>query len=329
VLGTLGVAVAATLLPAVRAQARAEAEAGGPSSGAANIGPPWLLGLQLYTLEDAPAKDLNGTLQEVAGIGYRTVQISQTYGHSAQQLRRALNQAGLSCPAIHVLPRRAANSWDLEGDMSRLADDIYTLGATYAVVPAPRYPDALVEALKHPPQGGFNAENLAGLLKLMSADDWKRTADLINEKAEILARSGIRVGYHNHGFDFAPVQNGRSGYDILLERTDPKLVDLELDVGWAVSAGQEVGALFHRANGRVRTVHIKDTARVSSNPMDLASTDVGTGIVNWREVFTLIRETRVRYLFVEQEAPWVNTTPMKAARVAYAYISKQFGHAGT
>jgi sugar phosphate isomerase/epimerase len=325
VLGGLGVLAAAAALPTVRAQARTDAPAA--PANAANVSSPWLLGLQLYTLEDAPAKDLSGTLKEVAGIGYRTVQISQTYGQSAQQLRSALNQAGLSCPAIHVLPRPALNSWDLEGDLSRLADDIYTLGATYAVVPAPRYSDALVEALNHPPPGGFNPEKLLGVLKLMGADDWKRTADLMNDKAELLARSGIRVGYHNHGFDFVPVENGKSGYDILLERTDPKLVDLELDVGWAVSAGQDVKALFHRANGRIRTLHLKDTARVSGNPMDLASTDVGTGIVNWREVFGLIRETRVRYLFVEQEAPWVNTSPMKAARAAYAYISKQFGHA--
>lgn len=325
-LGAFGAATAAALLPMVRA--RAEGKAGTTSSDATSIDAPWLLGLQLYTLEDAPEKDLIGTLREVASIGYPTVQISQTYGRSAQQLRQALNQTGLSCPAIHVLPRPATHSWDLESDLSRLADDIYTLGATYAVVPAPRYSDALVEALKHPPQGGFNAESLFGLIKLMSADDWKRTADLLNEKAEILARSGIRVGYHNHGFDFVPVANGRSGYDILLERTDPKLVDLELDVGWAVCAGQDVKALFRLANGRVRTLHIKDTARVSSNPMELASTDVGTGIVNWQEVFELIRETRVRYLFVEQEAPWVDTSPMKAARVAYSYISKQFGHAG-
>jgi sugar phosphate isomerase/epimerase len=323
VLGGLGVLVAAAMLPTIRAQA----DAGGAAANAANAVSPWLLGLQLYTLEDAPAKDLDGTLREVANIGYPTVQISQTYGLSAQQLRRALNRAGLACPAIHVLPRPATNSWDLEGDLSRLADDIYTLGATYAVVPVPRYSDALVDALNHPPPGGFNAEKLFGVLKLMGADDWRRTADLLNEKAQILARSGIRVGYHNHGFDFVPVEKGKSGYDILLERTDPKLVDLELDVGWAVSAGQDVKSLFHRANGRVRTVHLKDTARVSSNPMDLASTDVGTGIVNWQEVFGLIRETRVRYLFVEQEAPWVNTSPMKAARAAYAYISKQFGHA--
>lgn len=324
ILGGLGAVAAAALLPAVRSPALAAAASSGTDTASA----PWLLGLQLYTLEDAPAKDLNGTLKQVADIGYRTVQISQTYGRSAEQLRLALKQSGLWCPAIHVLPRPAANSWDLEGDMSRLADDIYTIGASYAVVPAPRYSDALVDALNHPPPGGFNADSLAGLLKFMSADDWKRTADQMNEKAEILARSGIRVGYHNHGFDFVPVANGKSGYDILLERTDPKLVDLELDVGWAVCARQDVKALFQRANGRIRTLHIKDTARVSSNPMDLASTDVGTGIVNWQEVFALVRETRVRYLFVEQEAPWGNNTPMKAARAAYAYISKQFGHAG-
>src|SRR5687767_8894171 len=115
VLGGFGALASAALLPTVRARAETVANAEG-------ISPPWQLGLQLYTLEDAPAKDLIGTLQEVAGIGYRTVQISQTYGQSAQQLRRALDQAGLSCPAIHVLPRPATNSWDLEGDMSRLAD---------------------------------------------------------------------------------------------------------------------------------------------------------------------------------------------------------------
>lgn len=326
-LATLGVVAAAAAIPAGSKRALAAADA--TSTDASGAGTPWSLGLQLYTLEDAPAKDLSGTLREVAQIGYRTVQLSQSYGKSALQLRRALNDAGLSCPAMHVLPRPATHCWDLEGDMSRLADDIYTLGASYAVVPAPRYSDALVEALQHPPKGGFNAEKLAAAFdKSMTADDWKRTADLLNEKAQILARSGIRMGYHNHGFDFVPMEKDRTGYDILLERTDPKLVDLELDVGWAVSAGQDINGLFQRAQGRVRLLHLKDTAKVASNSMELASTDVGTGIVDWKQVFALVRETRVRYLFVEQEAPWVDTTPMKSARAAYAYVSTQFGHAG-
>src|SRR5688572_11424400 len=91
--GAFGAAAAVTLLPEVRA--RAEGKAGAAPSDVAGIDAPWLLGLQLYTLEDAPEKDLIGTLREVASIGYPTVQISQTYGRTAQQLRQALNQTGL------------------------------------------------------------------------------------------------------------------------------------------------------------------------------------------------------------------------------------------
>lgn len=288
-------------------------------------GTPWALGLQLYTLEDAPARDLAGTLRAVAGIGYHTVELPQAYGKSASALREAIDAAGLSCPAIHVLARASQGSWDIEGDVSQLADDMYTLGATYAIVSAPRYPDALVEALQRPPEGGFNATNLAELIKLLKADDWKRTADLLNEKGQVLARSGIRVGYHNHGFDFAPIEHGKSGFDILLERSDAKLVDFELDVGWATVGGQDIPNLFRRAQGRIRLLHLKDAQKVSSNPLDLASADVGTGIVDWRELFTLIRETRVRHLFVEQEAPWNGTTPMKAVRAAHTYLTQNFG----
>jgi sugar phosphate isomerase/epimerase len=319
ILGGLGATAALALLPMAREQPLAAAL----TSKAAQA--PWVLGLQLYTLEDAPIKDLNGTLKAVAGIGYRTVELPQAYGRSAASLRQALDAVGLTCPALHVLARPSGGSWDIEGDVSPLADDMYTLGATHAIVSAPRYPDALVEALKRPPEGGFNSTNLAELIKLLKADDWKRTADLINEKAEVLARSGMRVGYHNHGFDFAAVEHGKSGFDILLERTDPKLVDFELDVGWATTAGQSLRPLFEQAHGRIRLLHIKDTLKTSRNPLDLASTDVGTGIVDWRELFALIRETRIRHLFVEQEAPWNNTTPMQAIRAAQAYLTQNFG----
>jgi sugar phosphate isomerase/epimerase len=324
ILAGLGVAAAAAMLPLGREQPHAAAGAS-MSSGPKPASTPWVFGLQLYTLEDAPAKDLNGTLKTVADIGYRTVELPQAYGKSAAALRQAIDAVGLSCPAIHALPRASEGSWDIEGDVSRLADDVYTLGAAYVVVPAPRYSDALVEALKHPPEGGFNTTNLAELIKMLKADDWKRTADLLNEKAAILARSGIRLAYHNHGFDFSPVDHGKSGFDILLERTDPKLVDFELDVGWATVAAQDIRGLFQRAQGRIRLLHLKDAQKPSSNPLDLASADVGQGIVDWRGLFTLIRETKVRHLFVEQEAPWNGTTPMQAVRAGYAYLSQNFG----
>jgi sugar phosphate isomerase/epimerase len=294
-----------------------------PAASRAASAPAWVPGLQLYTLGLGPNDDLPAALKKVAAIGYRQVEFPGNYGHSVDQLKQAVVAAGLLCPSIHVLPRPVPGAWHLEGDLSRFAAELHALGARYAVVSIPHMPDRIYNVLLHPP-AGFNEAAASRLFETLELDDWKRTADLLNEKAAVLERSGIRTAYHNHAMDFQPLPGGTNGYQVLLERTDPKLISFQLDVGWAVAAKQNLSSLFKVLGNRVRMLHLKDTKRVATSLTDLASTDLGTGIVDWHELAGLVRDSHMEYMFVEQEPPFVST-PLESARIDYEFMSRIFG----
>jgi sugar phosphate isomerase/epimerase len=286
----------------------------------------WVPGLQLYTLGLTAHDDIPGIFKQLAAMGYREVEFAGHYGRSAADLRRALDAAHLRAPAAHVSLLSSTSNWDLTGDASSLAASLDTLGATYAVLPMPLLPDRILNVLLHPP-AGFDEAAAARVWASLEPDDWKRTADVLNEKGAALAKHGKRLAYHNHSLEFEPLpgqaNDHTNGLRILLERTDPKLVDFELDIGWAVSAGQDLPALFSQVGKRMRLLHLKDTKRVGAHQMDLASTDIGTGIVNWNALPALVAHSPIEHMFVEQEKPFA-ATPMEAAQVDYQFLTKLF-----
>lgn len=282
----------------------------------------WVPGMELYTLGLKPADDIAAAFKALAALGYREVEFSGHYDRSFAELKRALDGAGLTGPTLHALPRPAKGAWDLTGDLSKFAADVKTLGASFVVVSIPVLPDRIYNVLSNPPKG-FDVVAASRLFASLEADDWKRTADLLNDKAAALAKHGLRLAYHNHGMDFLALPGGTNGFRLLVERTDPKLVSFELDVGWAVSAGQELPPLFRLLGERIRLLHLKDTKRLSTSVMELASTDAGTGIVKWSEVVDFVRRGHVEHMFVEQEEPFP-TTPMDAAKIDYEFFTQLF-----
>lgn len=282
---------------------------------------PWVPGLQLYTLGLKDGDDLGAVFKQLAAIGYREVEFPGNYGRPAAELRKLLDAARLVAPAAHIAPRATSGMWNFD-ELPKFADDLKTLGAKYAVVPIPYLPDRIHDVLQHPP-AGFNEEAASKLFATLTADDWKRTADFLNEKGAALAALGVRLAYHNHGMDFAPLPGGTNGYRILVERTDPKLLDFELDIGWAVSAKQDVGTLFRLLGDRLKLLHLKDTRRPGNGVHDLASCDIGAGIVKWGDVVELMRHSRIEHAFVEQETPFP-TTPMDAVKNDYRFLTHLF-----
>jgi sugar phosphate isomerase/epimerase len=280
----------------------------------------WVPGLQLYTLGLKP-DELADALTAVSAIGYRAVEFPGNYGKSGAELRTLLDAAGLVAPAAHIAPRATPGMWTFE-DLPTFVNDLKAIGANYAVVPIPYLPDRINDVLQHPP-AGFNEEAASKLFATLTADDWKRTADFLNEKGAALATSGIRLAYHNHGMDFGPLPGGTNGYRILIERTDPKVLDFELDIGWAASGTQNVAELWQLLGDRLKLLHLKDTQRPGRGVHDLASCDIGAGMVNWDEVRELMRTSRVEHAFVEQETPFP-TTPMDAVKNDYRYLTHLF-----
>jgi sugar phosphate isomerase/epimerase len=256
------------------------------------------IGLQLYTVADAVRNDLDGALAKVAHIGYRAVEPAGFHGHEPAKLRAVLDQAGLRCTSIHIQGKGSGNEPALDGDIARVAADVHTLGASHVVMPM------------------FLSPATAG-------DDWRRTAEFLNEKGAALKREGLQLGYHNHNPEFAPVE-GTTGFDIIATHTDPKFVVLEVDVGWVAAAGFDPVAILHRYSGRFRLMHVKDIRDSTRTNFAFKQdpTEVGRGMLKWKTLLPAAYAAGVRDFYVEQESPFEHDR-FDAIAASYTYLANQ------
>ncbi len=316
--GLLAAMIGAAQLPAV-------AEARTPRTPLAGR-----LGVQLYMLAKEADQDLPGTLRQVHDIGYREVEVASFHGLNAQQLRAELDKAGLTCTSVHTafepFMRGAPNLMDVPSAIA----SFQALGAKNAVVAI--YP-FLKTLFKRPDAGTLlsNPEKAAAAVaevgQKMTADDWLAFARDLNEKGALLNKAGIRIGYHNHNVEFVTLANGQTAYDLLLANTDPALVDFELDIGWAASAGHDPVALIKRYERRITQLHLKDvTTGTASTSLGIHSVDVGQGVIDWKHLLALLRRSNVQHLYVEQEPPFT-APPIEAARAAYQFLAPRLAKA--
>lgn len=276
------------------------------------------IGLQLYTLGDAPYRDLDGTLRQVARIGYRSVEPVGWMKKSASELRAALDRAALKCPSTHVPLESSGDGPSLEGDIGRLAADMHRLGAEYVVVPIFPVP----RRIGAPRKGEDGLAFLVRAGRELTADDWRRTAEQLNEKGAALKREGLKLAYHNHNVEFARY-GARTGYDLLLKHTDPGTVWFEMDVGWVAAAGVDPLPLLRSHRRRFRLMHVKDLKAdtVPNTAFRMDPADVGSGTIDWKAVLQSGYEAGVRHFYVEQEPPF-SEPRMDAARADYRYLAR-------
>jgi sugar phosphate isomerase/epimerase len=222
------------------------------------------IGMHLYTMRDVLAEDYPGTLQRLAGIGYRTVGVSGRFGHSAAEIRGFADDAGLKIVLEHVGYPRLSDDW-----AGALAD-VQTLGAQWAVVPS------------------IPAE-------LRSLEGFKTAAAAFTEAGKVARDSGLKLLFHNHGHDFAEM-DGQVLYDILLD-VDPELLGFELDLYWAVDGGHDPAKLFQDHPGRFPALHVKDMAA------DGSWEDVGAGKLDFGAMFAHAEAGGVEQYLVEHDKP--------------------------
>jgi len=241
------------------------------------------IGLELYTVRHELALDFEVTLQRVAGLGYREVEFTDYYGRSVQAVRAALATAGLTAPSAQV------PSTSLRAAAAASIERARAIGHTYLVCgwvpPAER-------------------ESLA---------DWRSLAATFNAVGEAARRTGLQFAYHNHDFEFNPV-DGRVPYDVLLDDTDPGLVQLELDVYWATKGGRDPVDLFGRWPGRFPLLHLKDMAPGPQREF----AELGRGIIDFGRILTRAKAAGVRHFYVEQDEGRV--PPFERARIGYDYL---------
>jgi sugar phosphate isomerase/epimerase len=248
-----------------------------------------LIGVQLYSVREALAKDYLGTLKQVAAIGYREVEAAGFYNHSAADVKQMMADAGLRCVSAHYSLADLLKSTDAIIGYAKALDLEYIIcAAPWAADPA---------HLEKYPGGAWQ-----GILHAMALDDWKWNADQFNQMGCRMQEAGLKFGYHNHTMEFRN-ENGGTGYRILLEDTDPRCVTLELDCGWAIAAGQDPAKMLRRYPRRFSMLHLKDLkpASAGTEPSERISTEIGLGTVNFRSLFAAAKASGVRHYFVEQE----------------------------
>jgi sugar phosphate isomerase/epimerase len=296
-------------------QAQAQAKPSGKGFFARNNLP---IGIQLYTLGDLTTKDLDGTLKQVSKIGYKSVELAGYLGKTPAQLRAAFDAAGLACTSAHVgLAKGTDGEPKLFDDLSRVAADMHTIGATHLIAPAMSKPDDLT--LPSPAPAGALA--LAKVATMMSEDQWKRMAGKLNDIGRKLKTNGISFGYHNHNIEFVPV-GGRTAYDILMAETDPSAVTFEMDIGWVAAAGVDPVELFNKHTGRFGLAHMKDVKAdtVANFEFKMDPTEVGSGKLDWAKILPAAYRAGVRKFFVEQEAPFAFPR-LESAEKCYTFLS--------
>jgi sugar phosphate isomerase/epimerase len=274
------------------------------------------IGIQLYALRVDMRADFAGTLRKVAAIGYRLVETSSQYGHSVADFRMALDAAGLACRSIHAMPQPLGQGPDLTTNFDQVVAEAHTIGATGVVMPLFLIPERLRSA---PNSNPGNIIGSAG--KALTADDYLRMADFLNAKGEALRKHGLQLSYHNHNVEFAP-QGTSFGLEILLRKTSPRLVQFELDVGWAYAARADVFALLAAHPGRFTKFHIKDIK--PTTPLNFAfkqdPADLGNGVIDWKRLLPAAYAAGTRGFYVEQEDPFTRP-PIEVMADNYHYLA--------
>lgn len=294
--GSLALA-AMSLHPARAAHAQT-----GPVTGP--LGKP--IGLQVYTVREAAAKDLPGTLRAIADIGYREIELAGIPPTPAAALRTVLKDCGLTAPSMH------ASMVDLQTGLQERIDYAKALGTEYLVCSFPWTADS-----RFRDNPGRAVISLASGITL---DDWKWNAEQLNKIGAVAAKAGLRCGYHNHNMEFRSY-DGVVAYDELLRLTDPALVTMELDLAWVVTAGADPIKYLKKHADRISLLHVKEVRkdlRVTADRLQAQTTEIGSGKIDWKQLFRAMDAKRIAHYFVEQEN--FERTPLEAVRISFEYL---------
>ena len=265
------------------------------------------IGVQLWAVKAELDNDFDGTLRQLAAIGYRRVEAAGYHGRSPAAFREAVARAGLACDSTHVSMPDLLK--DEDGQIGAARD----VGASWLVCSSPAASGAVAAA--HPGEDWMDQ-----MRRAMTLADWRRNAEHLNRIGEKARRAGLTLAYHSHAFEFARY-DGVVGFDELQHLTDPARVKTELDVGWVVAGGRDPVEVMRRYPDRIRLLHIKDLkARpVVGQAPDYTTVPVGSGVIDWKPVFAEARRIGVAGYYVEQEPPFV--TPVLAALAdSYRYL---------
>lgn len=220
--------------------------------------------LQMYTVRDFAEKDWAGTLKQVADIGYTALEFAGTWGVSAGDLRKALDDLSLKAVSMHI-------GYDDLSDAAKLDEWI-----AYA--------------------GTIGATNFALSGNNETADAWKAWGENLGRAGEQAGKSGMTVSFHNHAAEFTAI-DGKPGLEIMFEAAGESLKS-QTDVYWVQYAGHDPAEFIRKHAGQCVTIHAKDME--SGDERFFA--EVGEGILDWDSIWDACESVGgTQWYIVEQD----------------------------
>jgi sugar phosphate isomerase/epimerase len=244
------------------------------------------VGLELYSVRKEMAQDFDRTLAAVRAIGYTDVELLWSFnnwGRSTAQVKTALEREGLRAPSAHISPTAMLVNWE------RRLDTAKTLGHDYLIVPS------------------LTADTSQTL------DDWRAWADRFNEAGAIARRAGIWLAFHNEPDHMKPI-DGRVPYEVFVERTDPRYVRHQLDVGNMALGRADPMAYLDKYKDRYWSFHIKDVIADRSR-----DTELGAGVLDIKTLLAAIPNIDAKPCYVEQEG---SQDSVASARKNFEYLRR-------
>jgi sugar phosphate isomerase/epimerase len=277
--------------PALAQQAPASA------GGSAHRVSPDKISIQLFTLRNQLAVDFEGTLAALGEIGYTRVEHAGFVGRTAAQFKAALAANGIVATSGHV---QIPQPFDATAWAASLAD-AKTLGSSYIV---------------HP----FFGINFATGEVTRTTAPWREFARDLNRAGRMARDAGVRLGYHNHNWEFFRLTDdpSRTAYDVLTAVTDPDLVHLEVDLFWVTRGARDPVDLIRQNRGRILQFHVKDMNQAGS------FADPGDGLLDFPRIFGHSKEAgTIEYIVERDDAGSPPRTPADAlttAKVGYDFL---------
>ena len=242
------------------------------------------VGLELYSVRHAMKADPERTLAAVRAAGYKDVELlwsMDNFGRSVQQVKASLKQEGLRAPSAHISQSILTDNW------GKHLDDAHLLGMTYLIVP--------------------NLDDVKTL------DDWRRWSDTFNTAGAAARKAGLWLAFHNEPDHMKPI-DGQVPYDDFIQRLDPKVVRLQLDVGNMIMGGGDPMAYLKKHRDRYWSFHLKDVV-----PDKSSDTEIGKGTVNFKQLLAAVPNINAKPCYVEQEGA---KDELASARENCAYLRK-------
>jgi sugar phosphate isomerase/epimerase len=241
------------------------------------------IGIQLYTVRDLFKQDPVATIKMLARVGYDQIEFAnlEPLPISPREFRKVADGEGLTIPSTHFNPPVFFNT------PQKVIDIAGELGCKYVI-------NSWIDE------------------KERSNAGYRRQADMFNKVGADMRKAGFHYGFHNHEFEFAKMDGDKTGYDLLLQNTDPAVVDMELDMYWVVEGGANIIDLLNRYPGRFKCAHIKD--RTADGKM----VNVGAGVIDWKAAIGKAMDVGIEYYFAEHDEP---PAPVETAVAAsYQYM---------